>query len=256
MKWLTPLTLLDFVISPSMIARIMATKPRGPKKAAVVAASLAAIFSVALVLDVPLSNWAHYSGLAGWLKNQRLLAHLVRIPGHFVFFTLPVCLVIFVSEWARGIRRGPALWRKPAIVLLAGILSAVNAPLKWMIGRIRPFHGVPPFELHPFKVGLLNVEASFSFPSGDVTLAVAMSASLTMVLPRFWPLWWTLAVLVALERIAENAHYPSDTVAGAALGITVAMLAKKIIQLLDKKNENSSGGLSVVPQQSSNGQVS
>ena len=100
------------------------------------------------------------------------------------------------------------------------------------------------------------MEASYSFPSGDVSLAVAMSASLTMVVPRLWPLWWTLAIIVALERIAENAHYPSDIVAGAALGIAVAMLAKKIVQFLAGKDENSSEGFCAVPQQSTGGHVS
>ncbi|HEX4054153.1 MAG TPA: phosphatase PAP2 family protein [Tepidisphaeraceae bacterium] len=234
----------------------MAAKPRGPKKSIIVVASLAVMFCIALVLDVPVSTWAHDSGLAGWLKGHWLLTHIIRIPGHFIFFTLPVCVVILIREWAKNDRDGPPVWKKPAIVLLAGILSGINALLKWMIGRIRPYHGVPPFELHPFKTGLLNVEASYSFPSGDVALAVAMSASLTMVFPRLWPLWWTLAVIVALERIAENAHYPSDTVAGAALGIAVAVLARKMIRFLGKKDENSSGGFSVVTQQTSSGPIS
>jgi len=53
-------------------------------------------------------------------------------------------------------------------------------------------------------------------------------------MPRLWPLWWTLAVIVAIERVAENAHYPSDTVGGAALGIGVAFFAKKIVTAIGK----------------------
>ena len=59
--------------------------------------------------------------------------------------------------------------------------------------------------------------------------------SLGIVLPRLRPLWWTLAVIVGLERIAENAHYPSDVVAGAALGVGVALLANKMVSMLSKK---------------------
>ncbi len=239
-----------------MIGHMAGPKPRASKKAVVVAASLAAIFCVALLLDIPLSDWAHDNGVAEWLKSHWVFTHIIRIPGNFAFSTLPICLVILIGTWVTGVRRGRALWEKPAIVLLAGILSGANIPLKWMVGRIRPFHGVPPFELHPFKVGLLNVEASFSFPSGDVTLAFAMSASLAMIIPRLRPLWWTLAVIVALERIAENAHYPSDTVAGAALGIAMAVLAKKIVERLDDKDENSAGGPSVITQQSAFERVS
>jgi membrane-associated phospholipid phosphatase len=217
----------------SMIDRTMPTQPRRSKKPAVVAAALVVIFLISLPLDVPASTWAHNSGLAGWLKNHQILTHILRFPGHFLF-TVAACMALLAAAWFHGIRRGSALWKKPALVLLAGILSGLNAPLKWMIGRIRPYHGVPPFELHPFKVGLMNVEASFSFPSGDVSLAVATSASLTMVRPGLWPLWWTLCLIVALERIAENAHYPSDTVAGAALGIAVAIAANRIVQWFER----------------------
>jgi membrane-associated phospholipid phosphatase len=97
---------------------------------------------------------------------------------------------------------------------------------------------VPPFELHPFKIHLMNAEASYSFPSGDASLAFAMAMSLSITVPRFRWLWWTLAIIVGLERIAENAHYPSDVVAGAALGIAVALLARALIDGAGKNDAN------------------
>jgi len=62
--------------------------------------------------------------------------------------------------------------------------------------------------------------------------------SLTLVLPRFWPIWWTLAIIVGLERIAENAHYPSDVAAGAALGIGVALIANWFVRTLCQRISN------------------
>jgi membrane-associated phospholipid phosphatase len=238
-----------------MIARIMAIKSRGSRKAAIVAVGLAVLFCIALALDIPVSTWAHDTGLAAWLKNNQVVTHIIRFPGHFLY-TVAACVALLAIAWSAGFRRGSGLWKKPAIVLLAGIFSGINAPLKWAIGRIRPYHGVPPFELHPFKggfLGLFNSEASFSFPSGDVSLAAAMSMSLTIVAPKLWPLWWTLALIVALERIAENAHYPSDTIAGAGVGIVAALLAEKIVQIIAAKDKNRSGGFPVVPNQSSGG---
>ncbi|MGD0388946.1 MAG: phosphatase PAP2 family protein [Tepidisphaeraceae bacterium] len=205
-----------------------------------VIAAFALAFVLALFLDVPLSTWAHETGLAGWLKDHSDVAYVIRLPGIF-YFTIAMCAAFLAAAWKAGIRRGPRLWEKPAIVFLAGVLSVLNDPLKWCVGRIRPFHGVPPFEPHPFRFGLVNAEASFSFPSGDATLAFAMAASLSMVLPRFRPLWWTLAVTVALERIAANAHYPSDVVAGAALGAAVAVAAKKIVRVWTKNDANPLG---------------
>jgi membrane-associated phospholipid phosphatase len=198
-------------------------------------AGFVAAFVAALFLDIPLSTWAHTSGIAAWLKQHTYIALTIRKPGHFLY-TLAACAVLIWIAWKSGIRKGRALWEKPAIVFLAGILSGVNAFLKWCIGRIRPFHGVPPFQLHPFGKGLLDAEAGFSFPSGDASLAFAMAASLTIVAPKWRALWWTLAVIVGLERIAENAHYPSDIVAGAALGVAVAHLAKKFVYAWEKKS--------------------
>jgi undecaprenyl-diphosphatase len=196
-------------------------------------AAFALALVVALFLDVPLSTWAHQTGVADWLKDHRNVADFIRLPGR-IHFTIAACAVLLIVAWRAGLRRGPGLWEKPAIVLLAAAFSGWNDILKWVVGRVRPYHGVPPFELHPFRFGLLKSEESFSFPSGDATLAFAMAASLSMVAPRLRWLWWTLAVIVGLERIAANAHYPSDVVAGTALGVAVAVAAKKTIGVLLK----------------------
>ena len=204
------------------------------------------LFACALPLDVPVSAWAHDSGLAGWLKNSQHVTHILRFTGNFAF-TLVACAAMLAAAWAAGNWRSQDFWKKPAIVLLAGIFSGINALLKWSIGRIRPYHGVPAFELHPFHSGAGGIEASYSFPSGDCSLAFAMSTSLTMVMPRLWPLWWGLAVIVAAERVAENAHYPSDTVGGAALGIGVAFLAKKLVTTMGKRKVEPSEFQSTIP---------
>jgi membrane-associated phospholipid phosphatase len=212
--------------------------PRPRRFGGIAIAAFAAVFVIALFLDIPLSTRAHDSGMAGWLKNHVLFTHIIRIPGNF-YSTLAVCAAMLAVEWSAGFRHAGGYVRKAMIVLLAGMLSGLNAPMKIIVGRIRPYHGVPPFELHPFKFQLVNTEASFSFPSGDASLAFAMAMSLSLTMPRFWPLWWTLAVIVAIERVAENAHYPSDVVAGAALGVAVALMARWIVAVLTGRDSKS-----------------
>jgi len=207
------------------------TEKRGARRIWIGAAAFVAIFLIALPLDIPLSTLAHTSGVAPWLKEHLFISLTIRKPGHFLY-TLAACAVLLWLAWKGGTRNGPQLWEKPAIVLLAGIFSGINVFLKWSIGRIRPYHGVPPFQLHPFGKGLIEAEASFSFPSGDASLAFAMAMSLTIVAPRQRILWWTLAIIVGVERVCENAHYPSDVVAGAALGCAVALAAEKIVHFL------------------------
>jgi membrane-associated phospholipid phosphatase len=213
-------------VHPDLLA-----EKKGPARIWIAVATFAAAFVAALFLDIPLSTLAHTSGVAPWLKEHLFISLTIRRPGHFLY-TLAACAVLLWLAWKAGIRGGRELWEKPAIVLLAGILSGINVFLKWSIGRIRPYHGVPPFQLHPFGKGLIEAEASFSFPSGDASLAFAMAMSLTIVAPRQRILWWTLAIIVGVERVCENAHYPSDVVAGAALGCAVALAAEKIVHFL------------------------
>jgi membrane-associated phospholipid phosphatase len=204
---------------------------------AIVIAAFIAAFIISLFLDIPLSTLAHTSGLAPWMKNHNLLTHLIRLPGNFIY-TAVICVALILSIISARARGLPYVWTKPAIIFLAGIYSAINSPMKWLVGRIRPYHGVTPFQLHPFTVGLEHVEASFSFPSGDATIAFAMAVALSITIPNLRALWWTLAIIVGIERICENAHYPSDVIAGAAVGIAMALLAKKTVLHLSKKNAN------------------
>lgn len=191
----------------------------------------AVIFAVAVALDVPISNWVHDSGLSPAIKNATGFIHIfihygLRFYGLF-WFTLAACLVL----WALG--RG----RNALIVLLSGIFSVANQVLKWCFGRIRPFHDSPPFALHPFNggiSGLIHAEQSLSFPSGDATLAFAMTASLSWAWPRWRILWWILGIWICVERVAEGAHYPSDTVAGAFLGLFVAQVARRVVNHFSK----------------------
>jgi len=98
--------------------------------------------------------------------------------------------------------------------------------LRWVIGRTRPYkidelgNRLAPFELHPFRT-----VKNLCFPSGHAALAFAVAALLGMLWPRLRWLWYSVACIVTIERFAENAHWFSDCVAGAALGISGAYLA-------------------------------
>ncbi|MGA3066544.1 MAG: phosphatase PAP2 family protein [Tepidisphaeraceae bacterium] len=191
----------------------------------------AAIFVIALALDVPISNWAHNSGLAPAMKNATGAAHYFIHYGLRFYGQIGFCLAACFVLWLQG-RHQIGL-----VVLLSGIFSSSNQFFKWCFGRFRPFHNMPPFALHPFIGGIpgfIHAEVSLGFPSGDATLAFAMTASLTWAWPRRQKLWWALGIWTCLERIAEGAHYPSDTVAGACLGLFVASVARQIVKLFAK----------------------
>ncbi|MBI2884382.1 MAG: phosphatase PAP2 family protein [Candidatus Methylomirabilis oxyfera] len=58
-----------------------------------------------------------------------------------------------------------------------------------------------------------------SFPSGHSVTAFALAFVLSRTYPRYAFLFYGLAVLVALSRVYLARHFPSDVVAGAAIGL-------------------------------------
>ena len=59
-------------------------------------------------------------------------------------------------------------------------------------------------------------------------MAFAAAACVAAALPRWAAAFFLWAALVAVERVLENAHYVSDVVAGAGLGILCAILVLKL----------------------------
>jgi undecaprenyl-diphosphatase len=64
----------------------------------------------------------------------------------------------------------------------------------------------------------------FSFPSGHTLHAVAFTAVIVAHYPSAGWVLWPFTALVAVSRVALGLHYPSDVLAGAAIGATVATL--------------------------------
>jgi membrane-associated phospholipid phosphatase len=142
-------------------------------------------------------------------------------PGHF-FCTLLIAALVAMVHRLR--------WRGAVVVLVAGMITAVNSVIKWGAGRSRPDWktGTPGMDFHPFRGGwdgLIHQE-NLAFPSGDVALAVSTAAALTYLAPRGAVLWWAMAAVVAFQRVAENAHHVSDVLAAGALGVAAFHCAR------------------------------
>lgn len=120
-----------------------------------------------------------------------------------------------------GIVAGPVLGR-PAVTraslrIGAGVCVSALAceALKVSFGRTRPFQTPgDPDEFHPFS-------GFDSFPSGHTTVAFAAAAGLVRETHSRWIPFvaYPLAGLVGWSRVHDGWHWPSDVVAGAALGV-------------------------------------
>jgi undecaprenyl-diphosphatase len=111
------------------------------------------------------------------------------------------------------------LWRRPwlAVAVAAAVVSAdLLAELgKLLVPRHRPFE----HQLGPS-------ERDHSFPSGHASTAFAGATMLAAFAPRLRGPLYALAVLIALSRLYNGVHYPTDVLAGAALGTATARLLR------------------------------
>jgi undecaprenyl-diphosphatase len=115
-------------------------------------------------------------------------------------------------------------------VRLGFLFSAIALPglvvtiVKRLVGRARPLVGgsVDPFLYLPLG---WKVEYA-SFPSGHATDAFAAAMAIGALWPQVRPWMWTYAVVIAMSRVVLTAHYPSDVLAGAIVGVTGAILVR------------------------------
>jgi membrane-associated phospholipid phosphatase len=122
--------------------------------------------------------------------------------------------------------------RAAVLPLISGAIGGLAYLfLKWIVGRQRPVIAIAPFNFHPFIGGLQGLfrQPALSFPSGHATLSFATAMSLTILLPRWRWVWFVVALAVAAERVLENAHYVSDSIAGIGVGTLSALLVQHLL---------------------------
>jgi membrane-associated phospholipid phosphatase len=103
--------------------------------------------------------------------------------------------------------------------LFIGLLTtgAVVQVLKHFIGRARPKLTYDPVFIGPsFKSGY------DSFPSGHSAMVFFFAYTLSRYFPKYRVFFYLFALAVSLDRVEELAHFPSDILAGAIVGLIVA----------------------------------
>jgi undecaprenyl-diphosphatase len=101
-------------------------------------------------------------------------------------------------------------------VVLASLLAMF---LKRFLGRVRPG-----YERAGKFIGPIwrHANEHESFPSSHSACAFALSAGLAWMYPASAATFWSLAVITAALRYLLDAHWPSDVLAGVALGYACA----------------------------------
>jgi undecaprenyl-diphosphatase len=107
----------------------------------------------------------------------------------------------------------------PAVLHMIAVGLIGTIVYKFIKGKtLRP----RPFNVYPAIVCVGKTLDQFSFPSGHTMHAAAFSIVAVAHFPALFWLVTPFAVLVALSRPILGLHYPSDVLAGAALGAAIA----------------------------------
>lgn len=171
--------------------------------------------AAALAVDCPLAQWRRTCRFPGELQN---LLQTCEPFGD----GLGVLVIVLAIHQLDPVRR----WALPRILVCSlGAGLAANA-VKLLVVRARPrnfdFQGGV-WATFQGWLPVLNTDGRFqSFPSGHVATAAGLAAALIWLYPSGRWLFPAIAVLVAGHRIEAQAHYLSDVLCGAAVGVIVA----------------------------------
>lgn len=109
-----------------------------------------------------------------------------------------------------------ALWMRGCATVVAAY--GLNFAVKLAVRRRRPeMRGLPP---------LTSTVSRLSFPSAHSTTSFAAAAAYHDLVPSGW--LYGAAIAFALTRPYLGVHYPSDVLAGAALGTALGTAARRL----------------------------
>lgn len=111
---------------------------------------------------------------------------------------------------------------KDAVYIGTSVIEAVGITLvmKHTFDRQRPY------VKYPELIRPIEKEIDPSFPSGHTAAAFSLATSLSITYPK----WYVIAPSavwacgVGLSRVNQGVHYPSDVLAGAAIGVGCAFV--------------------------------
>lgn len=164
------------------------------------------------------------SAILLWIQNNLrcgLLTPLMRAittlgNGGAFWIALTVLLLIFRRTRRIGVYCA-------ASMLLT--LLVVNLCIKPLAARTRPYELIQGLEI------LVSRPHDYSFPSGHSANSLSCAWTLFRLAPKKYGVpALVLAVLIALSRLYVGVHFPTDVLAGAAIGVLLSELALRALR--------------------------
>lgn len=152
-----------------------------------------------------LDSITHYAKAAHWLAAAILA--LIVAAGMRKFQVLPDEATLLVNY---------------SLAFIASLTmgSAILHVIKLVLGRRRPRDDME-MGLYGFQPLAFNLDYN-SFPSGHALTIFCVAVIFTCVWPDWWPAWFGVATLLASTRALLTAHFISDVLIGAGIGLIAA----------------------------------
>ena len=154
--------------------------------------------------------------------DQEILKHVIIKPGNPLVEAVAatgsmeaaaiITLIVLVWEYQRLHKIGP-----DTIGLLAGLALSTTLVLLLKLGLSTPRPSTSDYTSR--AGGLLGIIDQYAFPSGHTSRASTIASYYTGRRGTLTTIaLWTWALAVALSRIIQGVHWPSDVVAGLLTG--------------------------------------
>jgi len=169
----------------------------------------------ALSIDMQLARWL----AAGYLPELLYdLFHLCEPFGNGLGVLVVLALLYQLDP--------PRRWALPRVATCAWGAGLSADVVKLLVERARP-HSAELADgvwasFGAFLPGISAGSAGQSFPSAHTATAFGLAAALAWLYPVGRRAFFTLAALVALQRMASASHFLSDVCCGAAVGLVTA----------------------------------
>ena len=152
-----------------------------------------------------LDSITHYAKAGHWLAAAIIALIVAAGLRHFQVYPEQVAQLINYSL---------------AFIASLTLGSAILHVIKLAIGRRRPRDDME-MGLYGFMPLAFNSDYN-SFPSGHALTICCVAVIFTCVWPWLWPLWFGIAALLAVTRALLTAHFLSDVLIGAGIGLIAA----------------------------------